>query len=646
MSDHGDATWIGNAQGQTHTGSGNQYNYIVSASDRLIRSGGDPLRMAAERRLWLSQRFVPPDGYAEAFRKLEGPGTAVLISGAEGSGRRTAAVVLLHRAGEPGAPFREIALEDGQEEPEDLARGELVLIDLSDMSDQQVADAQGLVRSYWAKAEHNGGRLAVVLSRDHEQLLQSDVRQLLMRIGRPAGDQVLAKHLGRAGVTVTLAELRRSTLGELLDSSPMRELQRLHELVVEARSAGGDFAEWAEKASTALSERAGEVARQIAELADGRQRALLFTAAMLDGAPAAAAFRLSDQLLTRVGHPEDERPRLDRADLGQRVRELGMAVKEGRIGFKALAYAEAVRAHVWLYYPDLRDTFGAWLGDTIRATTWLDTPDRQQVVVRLTEQALRARDVGLLTGLVAAWAKEARLLPEAMLVLEEGITSETCGSAFRAKIYDWAVGPPLHANLVQVLARICVDVMAAYHPDQALVRLHHLARREAVDGPRHAREALRELAGKDKRLYLGLLSRVRDGLEKSEPVRSDIDIFLELVDPLPSWVPDKEVVRAWQWVLAVALSPKAWEPGVRSWLSAARQAQDRGERLMRILVQAADGRGEVLSRYYLLAHEWAAGPEDHPGPVSRAEVATRFCRKIDHVQGIEPLVGATGGRGL
>ncbi|MFF4380265.1 hypothetical protein [Kitasatospora sp. NPDC001547] len=645
MSEHEAWSWIGRAEGQTHTGSGNQYNYFVSDTDRLIRSGGDPLRVAAAHRRWLSERFVRPRGYREAFERLEYPGTAVLLAGAEGSGRRTAAVVLLHRAGERGDPFREVALDERHDEPGELAKGELVLFDLSDLSDQQIVDAQSLVRSYWAKVERAKGRLVVVLSQDREYLLQSEVRQLLVSIGRPAGDQVLAEHLKWADITVSREELRGSALGKLLDSAPMRELQRLHELVVEARSVGGEFEEWARKACEAVHGRADEVAKQIAGIGDGRQRALLFTGAMLDGAPAAAVFQLSDQLLARVGHPEEDQPRLDRADLKQRVRELGMTVQDGRIGFKELAYAEAVRAHVWLYYPDLREAFGTWVGDTIRAP-WLGTPDRRRLVGRFTEQALHAGDVGLLTGLVEVWAKETRFLPEAMLVLEEGVTHETCGSAFRAKIYEWSVESQPHANLVRVLARICADAMATHHPDQALVRLHHLARGERADGPRYGREALLELVDRGERLYRRLLERACEGMEKSPPVRSDVDIFLALVDPLPVGVLDGEAVRGWRGVLSAAQSPDTWAPGVRNWLSAARRAPDGGERLMRILVRAADGRVGVLSRYYLLAHDWSTGPDDPPGPVSRAEIATRFRRTIDRAQGIGPFVGAAEGRGL
>ncbi|WP_051709285.1 hypothetical protein [Streptomyces sp. NRRL S-350] len=647
MSDVGNATWIGDTQGPTHTGSGSQnnYSYYYFASERLVRGGADPLRVAAERRRWLTQRFVPPRGYGEAVNRLEDPGTAVLISGADGSGRRTAAVVLLHGTGEAHDPFREVALDDHQGDPIPLAPGERVLIDLSVISEARFPDAQGLVSSYWHKVERVGGRLAVVLHQDRESLLHSDLRQLLVRIGRPNGAHVLVRHLRNAGVAVTSADLYRSALGEVVNTSSMRELQRLHELLTEARSAGGDLDEWAAKAVAALRDRGNEVAQQVAELADGRQRALLFTAAMLEGAPADAVFRLSDRLLRKLGHPEDERPRLDRADLTQRLHDLRVEVSEGRIRFTGLAYAEAVRTHFWLYYPDLRGGFGDWLEDAARETAWLDTPDRQRLIVRLTESALKSGDLDVLTGLVESWAAETKLLPEAMLVLERGLTSETGDSAFRSKIYEWVVGQQLHANLVRGLARICADVMATRHPGQALVRLHHLTRREAQDGPRYGREALFELVGRDKRLYLKLLDRLCEGLERRVPMRPDAGIFLELVDPLPGWVPRAEVVRGWRGVLAVSPA-EAWESGIRTWLSAARRAPDGGGRLMRVLTDAADGRVDVLNRYYRLAHGWANEADDSPAEASRAEVLARFCREIDRAQGIEPLVGVTWGRGL
>ncbi|MEU9042563.1 MULTISPECIES: hypothetical protein [unclassified Kitasatospora] len=648
MSDHGDATWIGNAQGQTHTGNGtqNNFHYYFGASDRLTRNGGDPLRVALEHRVWLSRRFVMPPGFEDAAAKVKKPGTTVLLSGDSGSGRRTAAVVLLHRAGGDRALFREVSLDGSPDEPSEVATGERVLFDLSGASEREFVEAQRLLRIYRDKVERSEARLAVVLPREGEHLLHSDFRQLIVPIGRPDGDQVLKRHLRMAGIEVPLPELRRSALGKFLGRSPMRELQRLSELVVQASSQGGDFSNWALRAVEAVRDRGGQVAQQISDLADGRQRALLFTAAMLEEAPAATVFRLSDRLLARIGHPEDERPRLDREDLTQRLRSLQVQVRDERIRFDALAYGAAVRTHFWLYYPDLRATFGDWVRDVVRTEAWLAPADRRLLVGRFTEQALRVGDVHVLAGLAESWTEETRLLPEATQVLGEGLTSETWGSEFRRRIYYWSVGPKLEPNLVQVLARVCVDAIAPHYPHQALVRLHHLARRAPEEGARYARDALLELASRDRRLYLRLLDRLCEGLERRTPVRSDADIFLELVGSLPGWVPHTEGVQGWRGVLAAASSPKAWEPGVKSWLSAARRTSEGGRQLMRILTDAADGRVAVLSRYYVLAHEWGTGPDDSPGPVSRAVVVARFCQEIDRAQGIEPLVGATGGRRL
>ncbi|GAA2740175.1 hypothetical protein [Kitasatospora cinereorecta] len=640
MSDTGDTTWIGTATGQTHTGSGTQNIYYVTA-EGLHRRGADPLRMALDRRRWLSSRFVPPSRYGDAVGLLEDPGTAVLVSGVPGSGGRTAGVVLLHRMGRDADPFREVALDDKRDEPAVLADGERVLIDLSSVSEQDLVGAQVQVKSYWNKVERCGGRLAVVLPRQREHFIESDLRQLLVRIGRPDGGAVMARHLLWAGIEVPLPELRRSALGKVLERSSMADLQRLSELVAEARSLGGAFGLWARKAVDALRERGPEVAGDIAALTDGRQRALLFTAAMLDEGPADAAFQLSADLLTKLGHPEDDRPRLDRTDLTQRLRELKVEVNERRIHFEALAYGPAVRSHFWLYYPDLRTSFGAWVDEAVRDTRSLEPADRRTLVSRYTEQALRVGDVGTLTDLVESWAKETRFLPEALSVLDQGLRDEQAGAAFRTKIYSWSMDPRLHPNLVRGLARICSDVMAVHHPDQALVRLHQLARREA-GSQRDARAALLELVRRDRRLYRLLLGRLRDGMDRAEPWRPDAGIFVELVVPPPTNVRRDDVVGAWRGALTV-VDAGEWAPGVKAWLSAARQEPDGGSRLVGILIEAAGGSLRVLSHLYLLADTWAAEPDDTPGLVDRAAVAALFRREIDRAQGIEPFDLASAG---
>ncbi|MEV7024263.1 hypothetical protein [Kitasatospora sp. NPDC093558] len=427
----------------------------------------------------------------------------------------------------------------------------------------------------------------------------------------------------------------------------MQELQRLSELVVRARADGGDFHAWAGRADEALQDRSHEVAQQVADLTDGRQRALLFTAAMLDEAPAATVFRFADRLLSRLGHPEDERPRLDRTDLTRRLHELPVKVRGERIHFEGLAYAAAIRTHFWLYYPDLRAAFGDWVADAVTEFAWLGPADRNHFVARYTEHALKADDVRTLTDLVESWATDGKLLPEAELVLALGLMSDARGSAFRAKIYEWAVKPGLSSQLARLLTRTCVEAMAPLYPDQALVRLHHLARREGDHGrPDSAQTALLELVRQNHALCVRLLNRVCSGMEKHE--FADVGIFLVLMDPLPGWVQHDVAVRGWRGVLDLA-PPAVWSPKVRAWLSAARCEPDGGARLMRILIDAADRDVDVLSRFYLLAYDWSAEPDDASLPHGREDIAARFRRAIDRAQGVEPLdltaAGVRGGRG-
>ncbi|MFJ6139301.1 hypothetical protein [Kitasatospora sp. NPDC092286] len=650
MTDGGDGTWIGEAQGPTHTGPGDQHNhfhYLIAGADRLVRTGSDPRRMAREQRRWLSQRFVPPPGYGVAAERLEKAGTTVLLSGPPGSGRRTAAVMLLHRLGGDDDRFREVSLTDKRDDMTELASGDRLLFDLSGASEQEYLDAQPLLSAYWDTVERRGARLVVVLPYGHEQLLRPDFRQLMATIERPRGDVVLARHLVHAGIGIPPADLRASVLAELLERSAMRELQRLAALVAQARSgggAGGDFESWAKQAAEALSDRSKEVAEQVAALGEGRQRALLLTAAMLNGAPADVVFRQADDLLVTLRHPPDERPRLDRTDLTERLNALRVEVdRDGRVRFDSLAYDAAVRSHFWTYYPDLRESFRNWVGETVRGQGLLGPDDRRNLVARFTEQSLRVATLGPLYTLADQWAAETRLMPEAMEVLARGLAHERFGSAFRARIYDWSVTSGLHPNLVRVLARICLDVMAPTHPDQALVRLHHLARGTAESGPPDAREALFELVRRDPRLYAKLLARLWDGLEAGRPDSPDAGLFLELADPSLSWVPAAAMVRGWRGVLAVAPAQR-WGPTVERWLSAMRSvAPQERERLMGVLVDAADGWADRLSRLYLVAHDWANAPDRTEGQPSRAEVAARFWQKIDLAQGIEPI-GASGAR--
>ncbi|MFE7188076.1 hypothetical protein [Kitasatospora sp. NPDC057541] len=639
MTDGG--TWIDEARGPTNTGPGPQYN-VFGGDFRLPRPKVDPSRVALDHRLWLQRRFVRPQGFDEARSRLETPGTTVLLAGPPGSGRRTAAVMLLHEPQGPTTSFVELSFFREREDTTVPEPGDRLLLDLSNIAEEDYEAAQALLYGYWGRVEQAGARMVAVLPSADQELLLPALRQLVVGIGRPRELAVLRRHLEYDLVQLAPEDLRGVELTAHLRGFAMRDVQRFAGLVAQAKAAApaGPAAEWISQALGALGDRAGEVAQRVAALESGPQRALLLSVAMLAGASADAVFHHADRLLGLVPHTPDERPLLERADLAERLKALPSLEIDarGRIRFVALAYDAAVRTHFWTYMPGLREGLGRWVEDVVQAPhPALGAADRRRLVERFAEQSLRAADWRVLHGLAGKWAADPRRAAEAMTVLRLGLEHERYGAGFRSKIYEWAIDQP-SPTLARVLARACVEVMARTHPDQALVRLHHLARRTGRTGPvaQEVRETLYELVRQDGRLYLKLLARFWDGLASRRDWQADVRLFLELVcEPPPRRaVPDDALAATWAKVLAVA-GREQWAETAHRWLAAVRVEPQAGERLLDVLVEAAEARPERLTALYLTAHAWAVdGPRDER--FARAEVASRFWQKIDIAQGIEP----------
>ncbi|GAA1390987.1 hypothetical protein GCM10009639_20280 [Kitasatospora putterlickiae] len=633
-------TWIDEARGPTNTGPGPQYVLYGAAGLPAPRPRVDPARVALEHRRWLRGRFVPPPGFGEAQKRLERPGTTVLLTGPPGSGRRTAAVMLLHRVEGTTTSFVELSFSPNDEDGTAPEAGHRLLLDLSGISEEDYEATQRHLYGYWARVEQAGARMVVVLPSGGGQEPLPDLQQLVVGIGRPRELAVLRRHLAGTQVWLAPEELRGPELTEHLRDFAMRDVRRFAGFVAQAKTdePTGAPAGWIGRALGALSDRAGEVALRVAALESGPQRALLLAAAMLAGAPADAVFHHAERLLGLVPHTPDEKPLLERADLAERLKALPSLEVDGRgrIRFVGLAYDAAVRTHFWTYFPGLREGLGRWVEDAVRAPhPALGTADRRLLVERFTEQSLRAADWRVLHALAGTWAADPRRADEAMTVLRLGLEHERYGAGFRSRIYEWAIGQVSPA-LATVLARACGEVMARGHPDQALVRLHHLARRTGRDGPADVAQALYELVRRDRRLYLKLLARFWDGLASGRDAAADVRLFLELVgEPPPRQaVPDDALATTWAKVLAVA-GRERWAEAVHRWLTVARAEPRAGERLLDVLVEAAEARPERLTALYLTAHAWAVdGPPDERS--ARAGVAARFWRRIDIAQGIEP----------
>ncbi len=188
-------------------------------------------------------------------------------------------------------------------------------------------------------------------------------------------------------------------------------------------------------------------------------------------------------------------------------------------------------------------------------------------------------------------------LRAAYLALRAGLRDETNSSFFRQQIYTWAKETTVSHGLRLVLVRICREVIAVRHPDEAMVRLHHLTRKER-DGTL-ARDVLTALPRSKRRHHLFMLRRLEKGLQRAQPWSADFDLFYDLTASEKITVPgphdsellaDPEVrqqlTSGWR---AVFTHRKDEVRATRAhdWLIAARDHEGQRDRLLDVLVSAA-----------------------------------------------------------
>ncbi|CAM5483420.1 hypothetical protein SFUMM280S_05028 [Streptomyces fumanus] len=179
-------------------------------------------------------------------------------------------------------------------------------------------------------------------------------------------------------------------------------------------------------------------------------------------------------------------------------------------------------------------------------------------------------------------------------------------------------------------APVCSQTMALTHPDQALVRLHHLARRARGPVAANARQAVLDLAGSDERLYRQMLDRLAAGLA-DDRWPTDRTLFTELADPLRGLgfaTVRASLIACWRSVLRRPV--ETWAAPVRDWLTAGVDLRHR-RLVLPVLAAAAATDTRVSGRVYRVALDWErAGHSDE-----RAATVRDLLRTIDAAQGLD-----------
>ncbi|MFE4214451.1 hypothetical protein [Streptomyces sp. NPDC056844] len=645
------STRVEGAQGPMHTGSGDIHVTMSAAAQDSDRPSFR--RIADDQLAWLRRVLVAPERMGKARAALADTGT-VILDGAPGSGRTSAARVLLREYHQDAGVFHELLPEE-----EDLSRkaqefvgfGDRLLLDLSGADAARWAAAHAELPALRKAVHEQQAHLVVVMM--NGGALDPDLQRYRVVIGAPPCDRVFRSHLRTHGLPAE--EYLRSVpaVEGFLRQRPMREIADFADLVRRARDAAGPddtFAEWCASALGARADRRKDVAALVARLRDSPQRALLITVAMLHGAHADVIHETSQLLLRTAGSPPDELPLLQHKDLAERLAEISADTgPTGHVRFTDLDYDTAVRTHFWDHMPALRNHLGTWTVSSVGLSgPHITRSLRDGLVAQLAGQYLRTGHAEGLASLAEEWAStdtsQARH-EAAVQALTCGLEDPSHGRFFRGRIYQWCVQRQLKRGVGLVLVQVCADVVAASHPDQAMLRLYYLACLDGDFAPL-ARQSLCDLVATSHRLRRRLLARLAlHGLSRPE-----LYVFLRICDPEPLTDPyddtralveegDVQASLTAGWLAVLDGLPRTtWQSHAERWLHAATVKGRRGDVLLDLLVEAAgrcDGRrGAAFAALYASARD---AERTYPLGPTRAEVTTDLLlRKISAAQGLGP----------
>ncbi|MEV6983571.1 hypothetical protein AB0M95_20270 [Sphaerisporangium sp. NPDC051017] len=538
--------------------------------------------------------------------------------------------------------------------PQNVGDRDLLWLDLSTVPEPLWVETHAELSSLRHTVRRRGAHLVVVLPEHRNERLRGELNPYRVGIARPPASEAVRLHLRLASIPAGEFQRPAPALDEFLAKSrSMLEIGHFAEFVVRARMEGhgDDFAAWCAWARDAMADHTKDVAELVRDRREGPQRALLLATAMLQGAHPDRVSEAATALLALVKYSrhEDETP-LEHVDLAVRFDEIEAETDaDGNVRFKKPGFDAAVRAHFWAHIPELRRHLQEWVGSVVESGG-LDDEDCDLLVERFASQCLHPLYMTNLVSLVERWTSEPASkvrLRAASQALKHGLEHPEHGRFFRKTIYEWSKLTNLSPALTKVLVAICAEVMAVRHPPQALVRLHHLARRERLTTD--ARGALVRLVREGDAWLRRLLLQRLTSPSPDERIRvADVELFLAVGDPgmvtesrrsarplIEDAVVRERLAVGWG-VVFEGRSHEEWGPFARSWLRAAFEGTRHRDRLLDVLI-TPDRSDEVLSRLYVTARDLPraeSGETFTPGERDRRAFAEYVLHKIDAAQGI------------
>ncbi|MGA5004691.1 hypothetical protein ACPCDX_06790 [Streptomyces koyangensis] len=603
-----------------HTGTGDN-NFFVEFSPPPRKP---PRRLAREELYFHMRRFVRPAAANAAYDTLARD-RLIVLTGPDGSGRRTTGRVLLGELPGKEVPFELVpdVAENGHHslDPELIQPGNRLLLDLTATEETARRGMAEQLPELWEQVRELAAYLVVLLP-DAERELPHYVASQVHHLAHPDRAALLRRRLRCAGMdTRACSPVPESLATYLTTGPPLRDVARLAHSVIRLRDRHRHgvhgitdtpelFAEWCAKALSTLTDPQAVVDSIVEQATKAHERAFCYASALLEGARTDTVHAAARVLMTATSTPADPKPLLERDGTHHLLRTIGADRVGDRHTFAQQEVAEALCRHLWSDRPDLR---GVLLDCTpqLLALPALGAEESEAAAGRVAELMTGTEPDTVLRQRVEGWAEQGTegSLTAASALLDRLVQHPRLGTAWRRWIYDRAGVQTLTPGLRRVLTGVCATTMATRYPRSALIRLHRLAASEPEG--QEATGALLTHVREDGQALHHLLHRLSRRIGAPDRHPRDLGIFLALAadrDLLARTV-TADGLSCWRSVFRTA-EPERWRTAAAPLLGPGADGET-----LRSLIAAAGRDHPALNALYLTAVE--AGPPAHADRVLR-----------------------------
>lgn len=572
---------------------------------------------------YLGAVFVRPGPWSEAAKRLR-THRAVVLVGAAGTGRRTAAVNLLVDA---GVVPQELALEANDTDQSLVGEpGCGYLVDLAPFADDPESAGVVLDRCLSDLGETENP-LVVLSTKELDQALNPDRRGLSVPWSAPASAEIFRSHLARLlSPREAAGWFHQPEVTGVLDRATPADAVRLAGLVrdvVEGETGGAVLTRCLPDVLDAYGNWESELRdwdRQTEVRPDaGERRAMLLAVAALQGESPATIVTAAERLMSFAGVDADLGGALVGPGVSARMELVDHVGTDHGVVFTRPAYAPAVLDRAWTDRPRLRKPLQKWLMQVGRETGV--APVRERAGETLLGLAARQAAPWLVLDAAADWARGGRRRSAADLLTVAG-TDPAIGWDVRRRLYEWATNHKVGDSLHLVVAAVCAGELADAYPAIALTRLRHLANRESRRVRLEATQAMAELSRRP-RLRWAVHREVLAWMGDSSALRASTGRWtffalarllsaegrpIALQNPLNDQYLDG-LAQGWREVLRAKDTGEAAAPLVGRWLDAAIQDVESRSAVVQVFGRACRSSVDA-ALVRALARNWARTEDD------------------------------------